>query len=118
MNLDKQRIALAKAHGWRWNEEDRDWYHPVKCEQVSEFHLPDYLNDLNAVHEVETWLFDQYGDEGRRIFGAYLVAICSNCLGQIFHTSDLHYWRSQHATATQRVEAILRTLGLWENDSS
>jgi hypothetical protein len=60
--------------------------------------LPDYPNDLNAVHEAEKKLdvnpWQQY----------------INLLPDIIED-----WRSPiHATARQRCEALLKTVGLWK----
>jgi len=60
--------------------------------------LPDYCNDLNAMHEAESWLspidMDHYID----------------VLGDMFDNA----WAFALATARQRAEAFLRTLGKWE----
>lgn len=57
-------------------------------------YLPDYLNDLNAIHEAEKLIMD----ESSIIYVEYL--------GQISCP-----W---HATAAQRAEALLKTIGKWE----
>lgn len=64
----------------------------------------DYCNDLNAMHEAENWMiankslmnFWKYADTLKR------------------HFSNLGDDGCIHATARQRAEAFLRTLGKWE----
>jgi hypothetical protein len=110
MNKEKQRIAIAEACGWTQIE-------PCTCcDGVSrgyqptpgahKKHLPDYLNDLNAMHEAETVLSrgENYNQTGG--FGRYKTALAEVCDEQ--HPID--------ATATQRAEAFLRTIGKWEDD--
>ena len=104
MKPEHQRVAIAEACGWTEIE-------PCTCcDGVSRAyeptpgahkkHLPDFYNDLNAMHEVEKWLtgYQQtvtYSDNLMKIVG--------------YHTFD-----SAHATASQRAEAFLCTIGKWE----
>lgn len=72
--------------------------------------LPDYLNDLNAMHEVE------------KTIDPSLYDLYEFWLGDITKTSALAMRRSfigerftlAHATASQRAEAYLRTIGKWK----
>lgn len=62
-----------------------------------------YCSDLNAMHEAEKVLLKEWKD-GCVLwleYTHYLMLICSAHL-------------SEHATARQRAEAFLRTLGKWE----
>ena len=60
---------------------------------------PDYLNDLNAMHEAEKVLTNEHWET------------------YAGHLAELHQplasFRFLHATAAQRAEAFLRTLNLW-----
>ena len=71
--------------------------------------IPDYLHDLNAMHEAEGVLschqFHDYGKHLERVL--FSVALTSYS----FH--DLASFA--HATAAQRAEAFLRTIGKWED---
>lgn len=51
MNPEAQRIAIAKACGWTHIVFDRGW----KSTDLGDFQakIPDYLNDLNTMHEAE-----------------------------------------------------------------
>ena len=93
MNPENQRIAIAEACGWKTGYRDPEAWHP----------LPDFLHDLNAMHEAEKVLI---GDEPENSelwcdFQTNLVIACPAYL-------------SYHATASQRAEAFLRTIGKWE----
>jgi len=56
--------------------------------------LPDYLNDLNAMHEAEKVLTPEQCDSYQHLLGMTVN-------------------RPWHATATQRAEVFLQTLNLW-----
>ncbi len=52
MNPNKQRIAIAEACRWTRQSDDSMWFDdPTNSFQVHEQDIPDYLNDLNAMHE-------------------------------------------------------------------
>ena len=89
MTPQQQRIAIAEACGtMQWS-----YALPTKCIGAS---VPDYLNDLNAMHEAEKVLdyneLREMEDSVSFQFAVYPF----------------------HATAAQRAEAFLRTLGLWQ----
>jgi len=112
MNPEAQRIAIAEACGWKFIPE---YYHgedqPPELTTVTPDgrHLcgyyPDYLNDLNAMHEAEKMLTDEqdleYSESLEQVVGARFN---SN------NGEDMRRLRS--ATAAQRAEAFLRTLNL------
>ncbi len=64
--------------------------------------LPDYFNDLNAMHEAEKVL-----TESQQM--PYRTALF--CTEEV----DYSYFKLIHATAAQRAEAFLRTIGKWED---
>lgn len=68
-------------------------------------HVPSYLNDLNAMHEAEKVLLEQCGGDPQCElwidYLANLLMAAPCCL-------------REHATARQRAEAFLRTIGKWE----
>lgn len=100
MSPEKQRIAIARACGW--TKCRIEWGFPVgnRNNDVIVRDIPDYLNDLNAMHEAEKKLTGQKID-------AYVTTLCL----KVQPAPSL--W---NATAAQRAEAFLRTLGLWEDD--
>lgn len=132
MTPEKQRIKIAEACGISIKEATDGWFDIwenginratgsslEKC--IS--YLPDYLNDLNAMHEAEKNLHHQ---------GFRIVKIYAWLLNQVT-SNTLHLWEQNeygmcdnweislwdcgltaHATATQRAEAFLRAMNLWE----
>ena len=119
MNSEQQRIAIAKACGWTEIIEMRlpavwGWYGVVpKKDRMDMRQLPDYLNDLNAMHEVEQILRDQAID-AYEIHLLTLIQDGSRIADFSKYPSDCIF----HATASQRAEAFLKTLGLWVEDSN
>lgn len=101
MNPEKQRLAIAKAMGLKRQLELHRSGQP--------YEIPLYLTDLNSMHEAEILLQDKC-----KYWPDYIEE-----LSRMFPSSQGYREatpRSQmcHATATQRAEAFLRTLGLWE----
>jgi hypothetical protein len=86
---EQQRIAIAEACGWKTGYRDPEAWHP----------LPDYLNDLNAMHDAEKTL--TYAQGGEMTLWIQRMT-CAGYGPQLF------------ATASQRAEAFLRTIGKWE----
>ena len=86
MTPEQQRIAIAEACG-----EDND--------SIYRDLIPDYLNDLNAMQQVQEVLKGGM----RSTYDAELTLICSRDYNFI--------WES---TASQRAEAFLRTIGKWK----
>ena len=107
MNPEQQRIAIAEACGWKTGYRDPEAWHP----------LPDYLNDLNAMHEAEETLDASQCAEYARQLMKHHPTYCVTVLDNRFApTEEIAYQTYQllHATATQRAEAFLRTSGKWE----
>jgi hypothetical protein len=113
MSPEAQRIAIAEACGFG-GEFSKRWILEVGMEGEDKFafaatrnHLdeevPDYLNDLNAMHEAELAVFGNDWDEA--LWATYKHAL----YGVI--EMNRHVINS---TAAQRAEAFLRTLNLWE----
>tara|TARA_R110000868_G_scaffold45398_2_gene150638 strand:+ start:343 stop:753 length:411 start_codon:yes stop_codon:yes gene_type:complete len=68
--------------------------------------VPDYLNDLNAMHEAEKVL-----TVAQRITYAYQIGVVLS--GGSVGRAIPNWWFIHEATAAQRAEAFFRTLGLW-----
>ena len=102
MNPEQQRVAIAEACGWKTDKRGFGWLSP-RGYYASE---PDYLNDLNAMHDAEQVLTDDqwpiYRDEIRLVVLGPIRMVSDWCKSDI------------HATASQRAEAFLRTIGKWE----
>ena len=98
MSPEEQRIAIADAAGfiagYSWSRSDGLAV------------LPDYLNDLNAMHEAERMLDITKVEK----YCATLVRIVRHSLGIEDHES-IHPTRfAVYATAAQRAEAFLKTI--------
>lgn len=94
MTPEQQRIALAKWAGWESNQPSWDYGRGFP---------PDYLNDLNAVHDLEQKLSFQQQTE----YVANLMRLYK----------DYPMTSAFMATAAQRCEALLKTLNLWKGNT-
>lgn len=109
MTPEAQRIAIAEACGWeRWRPLDDTkpitvWRN-TKGTNIARFeNLPDYLNDLNVMHEAEKVLtYEQL---------PFYVSTLKNPI--LMKEEGVSDFDCIHATAAQRAKAFLRTLGLW-----
>lgn len=113
MTTEEKRIAIAQACGWRWMDTPetpfgaieplRSWYSPDGKRAA---YIPDYLNDLNAMHAaVGTLSREAYdGDEG---FTYHLARIVH---GKDVDDVGWNFYELQEATAAQRAEAFLETI--------
>ena len=114
MTDEQINIAIAEACGWRQSQAN----HPKSGRLVtiwtdgkSNFDHnrkpPNYCKDLNAMRDVEMTLpivgeDNQRWENTRPAFRWRLVSICEHPI---------------HATARQRAEAFLKTIGKWEEES-
>lgn len=116
MSPEKQRIAIAEACGWEWKKygDTMAWYNwsmkwvravcGICPDIVPVDPLPDYLNDLNAMHEAEKVL----KVEQHFTFQVELARVINTI------TYPLNF-ALLHSTAAQRAEAFLKTIGLWKD---
>jgi hypothetical protein len=109
MSPDKQNIAIAQACGVVSKDH---WGHLYKTEQGYARDCPDYLNDLNAMHEAEKVLTPEYQPaKGESQWSDYL-----GWLGFCGENKTREVYECVTASAAQRAEAFLRTVGKWEDD--
>lgn len=129
VNPEAQRIAIAIACGWRIEDKDGTAFvyspndktfgngytgQPITYRKTLAF-LPDYLNDLNAMHEAAMALSAEDRTQMRKELQwiiapntkpgptRSIVLMCSESYDKWFYS-----------TAAQRAEAFLRTIGKWE----
>jgi hypothetical protein len=127
MTPEEQRIAIAESLGWEKHihpkaEDELDealdasigiyegmtvWKNPAG--RYVRHSPPDYLNDLNAMHEVEFSSF-KTGSMWSKYY-SNLAKVCR----MWGHEEDDHN-SPFSATAAQRAEAYLKTLNLWIYD--
>ena len=103
MKPEAQQIAIAEACGWKWEARikgsSKVWNKPPLMVFYNS-ELPNYLNDLNAMHEAEKVLTSSQEKE---------------------YVNDLDWMNERwggaaFAPAAQRAEAFLRTIGKWEGE--
>ena len=102
MTPEQQRIAIAEACG-----EDND--------SIYRDLIPDYLNDLNAMHAVEENAIHNLMDADEWM--EYGMLLKQSHPHGLFLNGEIDYHDLAtvcHATAAQRAEAFLRTIGKWE----
>ena len=117
MTDDEINRAIAEACGYTFDGDKWQrggvrimWQHYNR--ELGYSDPPDYCNDLNAMHEAEQSLWDRDWSL-RHEFVNHLARILN----------PVHGYRMQEAidlldaTARQRAEAFLRTLGKWEEDA-
>ncbi len=105
MTPEEQRIAIAEACGWKnvdagsgrvWGVTTRHKGTPSEFDVCVD--VPNYPNDLNAMHEAEKVLTNEQ-----------LEVYCN-----ILHKPNHGVYWAIHSTASQRAEAFLRTIGKWK----
>lgn len=118
MKPEAQRIAIAEACGWvnieRYQirrDEDAPWYvtgqTPVSWKGPdARPWLPDFLNDLNAMHEAEKTL----NPREQRDYAFELS-------GRFYPDGLRDAFDLAHASAAKRAEAFLKTRNLWTDDT-
>jgi hypothetical protein len=104
MTDEQINVAIAEACGWTQIEQhppDDTLYgqHPSCTDEVNKYYeypIPNYCNDLNAMHEAEEMI--------------------TGVIWRDYFERLQRYGKASgiRATARQRAEAFLRTLGKWE----
>ena len=101
MKPEEQRIAIAEAVGWTGIYYNQGvWMGTRPKEDRDSYYLPDYLHDLNAMHEAENTLTKKQKKEYEENLSGLKYCGFMLCF----------------ATSSQRAEAFLKTLNLWKND--
>ena len=106
MTPEEKRIAIAEACGWVINNSPPyrglAWHKTIsKTKRTHDAleELPDYLNDLNAMHEAEKTL-------SRGQLHTYMLN-----MQDVKGLGGNNHWLNFHATAAQRADAFLMTIG-------
>ena len=94
--MTDEQINAAISAFMRMDEED------CYCQKCR----PNYCNDLNAMHEAEKHIPDS------------ITYIYGNKIGEVTGAEDSLCLSFYSATARQRAEAFLKTLGKWEKPTS
>lgn len=107
MSPEKKRIAIAEACGWNL----RCTLAPMSPEGCVGLPVPDYLNDLNAMHEAEKILTNNQ----RRFYASVLIQVHPLKYDpREGEDQNMKLFLIVSMTAAQRAEAFLKTIGKWE----
>ena len=119
MSPEAQRIAIAESQGWKgpdhpdvkkhvatWSKPEI-WYMKPNGLLTWLSDIPDYTNDLNAIHKAMESLSDTQ-------IGIWLLRVSEICSRDC--QAGKSRYSSANATASQRCEAFLKTLNLWEEE--
>ncbi len=113
MDKIKQKLALAEIHGWSQVHDANSivlggcWVgYPPSGQIIGQYeYLPDYLNDLNVVHEIE------------KLLDASQWLDYSIYLGGCVEDPGVEDWkRICHATAAEKCEILLKVFNKWVED--
>jgi hypothetical protein len=128
MTPEAQRIALAEWEGWKavQNTGAAGGFIPQSPEGESYYYTlgatpelailklcHDYLNDLNAVHELEKRLTPEQCDLYDMTLSRIVSTDWPDRLPDGRLATEPYVWI---ATAAQRCEALLKTLNLWKDN--
>ena len=104
MTDEQINIAIAEACGFHqeepWSDGRECWGHKDYPPHVGFEQIPDYCNDLNAMHEAEK-IFDH------ALYCRYINELCDITI----KGNNSMYM----ATAVQRAEAFLKTIDKWKD---
>jgi len=117
MTQEQKQIKLAEVAGWKVHPKDRFIVIPPNSPHSVQplSTIPDYFNDLNAVHELEKMLLpdDAYYSQ-RNFYSSELGRMTGNDNSQGWKPlSNDACFNILHATAAQRAEALGKILKLW-----
>jgi len=129
MTKEKQRIVIAEFCGAKhvqflgkkaWTFESYPNPENLLCPMEHGeclIDVPNYPNDLNAMHKAEKLVIND-SSNGHCLFGSYLKNLEIIVLRDRDIDPDPSEWNAfiAFATAAQRSEAFVKTLGLWEQD--
>ena len=105
MTPQEQNIAIAEACGWKPKTYGPEWHQ-------SETKLPSYTTDLNAMHEAEKTLIGPQAIFYERTIDSLVRGQATTQPGDRYpKAASVCAW---HATAAQRAEAFLKTIGKWK----
>lgn len=116
MTAQEMNIAIAKWMGWKFDHL-RKIAMPPESDQIqlrlypgfsfSNYdNVPNYAGDLNAIHEAERELTEDLHDRW--------VVDLAEVTGAIIFEGYSDMFVGFHATAAQRCEALLKTIGRWK----
>ena len=103
MTILRINQIIAKHCGWKFIVYDIGWYKAGDFEFKAK--IPDYCNDLNAIHKAEKTLKDPI----QQSYYVYYLGDFNS-----FEKGEYPTFRFVNSTAKQRAVAFLKTIGKWE----
>lgn len=117
MSDDEINAAIAESLGWSLVGTSIRAGRPPGADYVGSEFIPNYCTDLNAMHEAEkvldgvhSWNGEEHHYNAEEAYMGHLTNIIVRNSGQKISDD----WQLVCATARQRAEAFLRTLGKWK----
>lgn len=122
MKANKQQMVIAEMCGWREAFPKHSPPHPEtkrggillpyywvnEINHARALQLPDYLNDQNAIYDAEEhFTYNQLLEYTHNLAVVHLKAANRN---------DWTYDAFVHIPANERAEALLKTIGKWEEE--
>ena len=112
MKPEQINIAIAESMGWHHTgiEDGEAWGYPKEDSakddpgRINTAWIPDYHGDLNAMHDVQ----ESLNPKQTETYEAHLWEVLSR-------SKQEYDWK---ASAAQRSEAYLRTIGKWVDDEN
>ena len=119
MNNKEINKAIAQEAGWKKIESFEEFWKVADRKKEKRFwaedDLPDYCNDLNAMYGVEAMLTGTIHDNKQRTYYQHLREIIVKKMPDMLWDEESYInFQILHATALERAEAFLRTIGKWK----
>jgi len=121
MTKERQNIVIAEFCGWRITDETV--INPVGESRYARFKngvdqianiIPDYTGSLDAMAGAESNLKGSRDDEHSQLSG--FIEQLSLVCGDGMEPLNVYDWDLIHSTAEQRAEALIKTIGRWEEE--
>ena len=123
MKPEEQRIAIAEWCGWEYRPNPKvihpnklrfwvaPWMKDFEGCGAPDSEVPDYLKDLNEIQGAVGLLNDRhkFTDDTRSMYYDYLALSCDAFPDKW----EISWHVCSMATAAQRAEALLKTIGKW-----
>lgn len=112
------KIAIAEWLGWN-KAHQKEWpklgglWGANPSQNIQWEEIPHYTTDLNAMHKAEKGLIGSKDDENSQL-AHYYENLCLVC-GDRQESLNVYDIDIAMATASQRAESLLRTIGKWKD---
>lgn len=112
MSEEELRIRIAKLLGWTSVVEYAGQAILGTSPDLERHTIPNYCNDLNAMHEAETWFMQHHQLPRWNDYVSAIVDICGHNNPEPYRIKTVadFYCYAFHATARQRAEAFVKVM--------